>query len=133
MGMIMGGKSWQEPALAIEDDEVVRPSFSMEVAGLLKYVTANCPEKLEADTLGHMLMDCARTSFYNNGDPKRPPYFQLAVPEDWVKNVKGDSKFQDVYVMVRIPIEELKKWKEATKVVTPTQAEIKQASEIFRH
>lgn len=105
-------------------------SFSMEVAGLLKYVTNKCPEKLEADTLGHMLMSCAHTSFGSDGMPKKPSYFQLAVPEEWVKNVKGDSKFQDVYVIVRIPVEELKNWKEATKVVVPTEAEVKQASGI---
>jgi len=36
---------------------------------------------------------------------KRDARLELQVPDDWVKNLKGDSKMQDVFVFMKIPRE----------------------------
>lgn len=36
---------------------------------------------------------------------KRTAWLKIAVPDDWVKNYRGQEKLQDLYVAIRVPVE----------------------------
>lgn len=108
------------------------PTLDLAIVSLLAYALKNSKENLECNTLGNMLLSCSRTSYHTDGFPKKPACFELAVPDDWVMNVKGKQDFQDVYVTVRIPIEVFQAWRKGPEpkklIVEPTKGEVKQVN-----
>lgn len=53
-------------------------------------------DDVECVSAGALIMDIGRAN------DKRPAYAKIAVPDDWIKNIKGDEKLRDIYVMSRI-------------------------------
>ncbi len=66
----------------------------------LLFALEKYPEKVVALPVDQLLMDSAR------GNDKRPAYVKLAVPDEWVKALRGSAdKSRDLLLMVSIPKE----------------------------
>lgn len=63
------------------------------------YALANWPQLLQVTVLGDLVTEAAR------GNDKRPAYMKLAVPDEMVKNLRGDEKQRDLVLVIRIPNE----------------------------
>ena len=64
---------------------------------ILAYALENHPEKVEMVDARELLMDSARQN------PKRPAYIQLAVPDKFVKTLRGRADDADLVLLVHIP------------------------------
>lgn len=77
-------------------------SFKLMAAQLMNWALEKWPEEIEL--LPFWVRDTAREN------RKHPAYIEIAVPDGWVKNVKGDKKFIDTYVIMRVPAELFARW-----------------------
>lgn len=69
-------------------------SFKEKSGGLIDWVRLVHPEAMEI--LPIWVMDTGRLT------EKRPAYAKIAVPDDYVKNIKGDRP-QDIYLLIKVP------------------------------
>lgn len=76
--------------------------FKEMAAQFMDWMLHNWPE--ETELLPFWVKETARQN------PKRPAYVQLSVPDEWVKNVKGDERFCDTYIIMRAPAELFQRW-----------------------
>ncbi len=65
----------------------------------LLFALEKYPERVTTLPVEQLLMDSAR------GNDKRPAYVKLAVPDEWVKALRGADRSKDVLLMVSIPKE----------------------------
>lgn len=71
---------------------------------------------------------------YARQNEKRPASMTFYVPDDWVKNFKGNDKLKDSYVVTRIPREFAEKYREENEIKdkieqgTSVYAEVDQVS-----
>ena len=80
--------------------EITAQHFPKHDMGLiLFYSLEKHTDEVEMTPINGHLRDLARQN------DKRPAYMSFYTSDDWVKNVRGWDKTQDVYVAVRIPIE----------------------------
>lgn len=78
-------------------------SFKLMAAQLMNWMLKEWPE--EAELLPFWVTDLARVN------SKRPAYVKLSVPDDWVKNIKGNKEgFTDTYIIMRVPRELFQRW-----------------------
>lgn len=63
----------------------------------LAFALDKYPHDVEALPIDQLVLDTARES------ERRPAYVQLAVPDDWVKNLRGKADQRDVVLLVRVP------------------------------
>lgn len=67
------------------------------IASLLLAAVTKHLKKLQLYHANHLITDMARKN------DKRPAYIQMGVLDDVVKNIGGDPKLLDEYILVRIP------------------------------
>lgn len=72
---------------------------------LLAYALKNHENQIESMSQGQCIGSMARQN------DKRPANMLLYVPDEWIKNLKGNDVFQDVYLFMRIPREVYDEWK----------------------
>lgn len=77
--------------------------FQLELLSFLQWLLSKHPSEVEG--VSYMVKDTARRN------EKRPAYVTHLVPDDWVVNIKGDSRLRDSYVSFRIPKELVQEWK----------------------
>ncbi len=65
----------------------------------LQFALEKYPERVELAPARELMMDSARKN------ERRPAYIKLAVPDDWVKALRGSQQGQDQVFLVRIPAE----------------------------
>ena len=66
----------------------------------LAFALEKYPERIGTLPVEQLLMDSAREN------DKRPAYVKLAVPDEWVKSLRGAAeKSRDVFLLVSIPKE----------------------------
>ena len=66
----------------------------------LAFAMEKYPERIAALPVEQLLMDSAREN------DKRPAYVKLAVPDEWVKSLRGPAeKSRDVFLLISIPKE----------------------------
>ena len=65
----------------------------------LRFALDKYPERVEMAPLGSLLMDSARQN------AKRPAFVKLAVPDEWVKALRGSRESSDLMLLVRLPRE----------------------------
>ncbi len=57
------------------------------------------PERIQAIDLAELVIESAREN------PKRPAYVKLAVPDDWVKALRGPREGDNRWLLVEVPRE----------------------------
>ena len=63
----------------------------------LAFALQKYPRQVETMAIADLLLDSARQK------PKRPAYLKLAVPDEWVKSLRGSRDPDDLLLVVRIP------------------------------
>ncbi len=66
---------------------------------LLAYALETYPEKVEVAPVEQLVMESARQN------AKRPAYLKLAVPDDLVKQLRGQREQRDMVLLLRLPRE----------------------------
>ena len=66
---------------------------------LLSYALETYPERVELAPVEQILIETARQN------DKRPAYVKLAVPDDLVKQLRGQREQQDMILLLRLPRE----------------------------
>lgn len=66
---------------------------------LLSYALETYPERVEIAPVDQLVMETARQN------PKRPAYLKLAVPDDMVKQLRGQREQRDLILLLRVPRE----------------------------
>jgi hypothetical protein len=79
------------PTTPTEEDPLEALAFALE-----KY-----PEKVDMIALDRLVLESARQN------EKRPAFLKLAVPDDYVKTLKGRDEERDLVLLVRVPREVL--------------------------
>ena len=77
----------------------------------LAFALENHPQRVETIDVRELVMESARQN------PKRPAYLQLAVPDDFVKSVRGRREDGDLVLLVRIPKEVLQR--QDSRIILP--------------
>ena len=67
----------------------------------LAYALETYPEKVELAPVESLLLESARQN------PKRPAYIKLAVPDEMVKQLRGQREQRDLVMLLRVPREVL--------------------------
>ncbi len=80
-------------------------SDAINFLNLLGYALKNYPDKLVIHPVLPNTTSVARQNL------KRPAYLQMAVPDEWARNVKGKNNLVDVYACIRIEREVLDRFK----------------------
>jgi len=80
----------------------------------LAYALETYPEKIEAAPVEQILVDSARQN------AKRPAYVKLAVPDDLVKQLRGQREQQDLVLLLRVPREVLDRAE--SRIILPGEA-----------
>jgi hypothetical protein len=75
-------------------------SFKEKATELIEW-SITCSEPMEV--LPVWVLDTGRLN------EKRPAYVKMAVPDDYVKNLKGDQP-QDIYLLVKVPHDTHERW-----------------------
>lgn len=65
----------------------------------LQFALEKYPQRVELAPARDLLMDSARKN------DRRPAYVKLAVPDEFVKALRGKRENQDMVLLVRIPAE----------------------------
>jgi hypothetical protein len=65
----------------------------------LRFALEKYPERVSATPVRELLMDSARQN------AKRPAYVKLAVPDDFVKRLRGSVEGEEVVLLVSVPRE----------------------------
>ena len=65
----------------------------------LAYALETYPEKVEIAPVEQLILESARQN------PKRPAYLKLAVPDDMVKQLRGQREQRDLVLLLRVPRE----------------------------
>jgi len=65
----------------------------------LQFALEKYPQRVEIAPARDLVMDSARQN------DRRPAYVKLAVPDEVVKNLRGNRENQDMVLLVRIPAE----------------------------
>lgn len=65
----------------------------------LAFALQKYPQQVEAVPVDQLLIDSARQN------PKRPAYLKMAVPDEWVKAIRGSREANDLLLVVRVPRE----------------------------
>lgn len=68
-----------------------------QLIAALKHAAAEADDRLSVYNLYSLMVGFARRN------EKRPAYISFAINDDAVKNIKGDEKLRDLYLVVRIP------------------------------
>ncbi len=63
----------------------------------LLFALEKYPEKIQAIDLEELVLESARQN------PKRPAYVKLAVPDEWVKALRGTREGQSRWLLVEVP------------------------------
>ncbi len=63
----------------------------------LAFALEKYPQRVETVPIAELVLDSARQN------PKRPAYLKLAVPDEWVKSLRGSRDPDDLLLVVRIP------------------------------
>ncbi len=66
---------------------------------LLTYALETYPDKVEVAPVEQLVMESARQN------AKRPAYLKLAVPDDLVKQLRGQREQRDMVLLLRLPRE----------------------------
>ncbi len=74
----------------------------MKLEKLLKYFQTH-PNSIEIVEIQEILMDSTR------GNDKKPGILKIAVPDEIVKNLRGEPEKRDILLIMRIPNEIKKK------------------------
>lgn len=64
---------------------------------LLTYALENYPDRIELAPVERLLIESARQN------DKRPAYVKLAVPDDLVKQLRGQREQRDMVLLLRLP------------------------------
>ena len=65
----------------------------------LLFALERYPERIQAIDLAELVLESARSN------PKRPAYVKLAVPDEWVKALRGPREGTSRYLLVEVPRE----------------------------
>lgn len=65
----------------------------------LAFALENYPERVQAIDLAELVMESARQN------DKRPAYVKIAVPDEWVKALRGPREGRNLQLLVEIPRE----------------------------
>ncbi len=65
----------------------------------LLFALEKYPDRIQAIDLEELVMESARQN------PKRPAYVKLAVPDEWVKALRGPREGQNRWLLVEVPRE----------------------------
>ncbi len=65
----------------------------------LLFALDHYPERIQAIDLAELVIESAREN------PKRPAYVKLAVPDDWVKALRGPRESDNRWLLVEVPRE----------------------------
>lgn len=76
-----------------------RPEEHSDARGTLVFALEHYPERIQAIDLGELVLESARAN------PKRPAYVKLAVPDEWVKALRGPREGTSRYLLVEVPRE----------------------------
>lgn len=82
------------------------PLLSGPLLELLEHALTDAPERISAvrvDGTGVL-----RASSRHNS--RRPGSMKVAVPDSWVRNVRGRRGLRDAYLLVKIPREVVEAW-----------------------
>lgn len=63
----------------------------------LAYALETYPEQVEVASIDQLLLESARQN------AKRPAYLKLAVPDDMVKQLRGQREQRDLVLLLRVP------------------------------
>lgn len=69
----------------------------------LAYALETYPDKVEIAPVEQLVLESARQN------PKRPAYLKLAVPDDMVKQLRGQRQQRDLVLLLRVPREVMKR------------------------
>lgn len=72
---------------------------SSDALRALRFALESYPERVEAIDLSELVMESARQN------EKRPAYVKIAVPDAWVKALRGPRESRDLRLLVEIPRE----------------------------
>lgn len=78
-------------------------AFSLEIQQWLSWLFKNHPGEMEP--IPFIASSVARQN------DKRPARITLNVPDEWVKNIKGEVSLLDSYLAIKVPGEYLAQWK----------------------
>lgn len=76
-----------------------RPPERSDARRTLLFALETYPEKIQAIDLEELVIESARQN------PKRPAYVKLAVPDEWVKALRGSRKGENRWLLVEVPRE----------------------------
>lgn len=65
----------------------------------LLFALEKYPDRIQAIDLAELVIESARQN------PKRPAYVKLAVPDDWVKSLRGPRDNASRWLLVEVPRE----------------------------
>ena len=65
----------------------------------LAFALEKYPQRVQAIELSRLVMESARQN------PKRPAYVKLAVPDEWVKALRGPREGESLLLLVEVPRE----------------------------
>lgn len=65
----------------------------------LAFALEKYPERVHAIDLAELVIESARQN------PKRPAYVKVAVPDEWVKSLRGPRDGANRYLLVEVPRE----------------------------
>lgn len=66
---------------------------------ILAFALEKYPERVQAIDLAELVIESARQN------PKRPAYVKVAVPDEWVKSLRGSREGTARFLLVEVPRE----------------------------
>lgn len=76
-----------------------RPSARSDARQTLLFALERYPERIQAIDLEELVIESARQN------PKRPAYVKVAVPDEWVKALRGPRQGRNRWMLVEVPRE----------------------------
>lgn len=74
-----------------------RPSERSGARETLLFALEKYPDRIQAIDLEELVIESARQN------PKRPAYVKVAVPDDWVKSLRGPRQGRNRWLLVEVP------------------------------
>ena len=74
-----------------------RPSERSGARETLLFALEKYPDRIQAIDLEELVIESARQN------PKRPAYVKVAVPDDWVKGLRGPRQGRNRWLLVEVP------------------------------
>lgn len=87
---------------------------AVEIANIVRLGFRKFPEEIELMLFNGWTSELG-TARQND---KRPAYMKVSVPDEWVKNFRGDDKLQDLYIAIRVPAERVAEYAEKKRSET---------------